>query len=383
MAVSKFREKLYRFLNKILPKFRQVIVIGDSRIETNALELANYISGHVKVPVYYVVTKKFSAAAKSLLLPGIKLVNYPGLHYRVLHLSSKYIFSTHGSSLGGSTKRQKFINVWHGVGHKKIRLLRNEAGIPATVTVATSPLTQSMFSECFGVPLDSVFICGYPRNDLMLRAKKERGRLRKEMEPDLSRYAKVLIWMPTFRRESSGAILRAGLEENNPFQVAGFDAAAFNEILVKNNALCLVKPHYYASANNKFQQLSNVLVIDNDWIGRQGITLYHLLACTDLLITDFSSVMMDYILLDQPVICFSTDLEGYKNTQGLYFEDIENWLPTQLIQHEEEFFRYLSTMLFTGADPGLEKRKAIRDLYFTFQDDKSTQRLVEHVFSNA
>ena len=128
--------------------------------------------------------------------------------------------------------------------------------------------------------------------------------------------------------------------------------------------------------------LSNVQVIDDHWIGAQGLSLYQLMACTDLLITDFSSVMIDYILMDQPVICFSTDFENYKKTQGVYFEDFENWLPTKLIQDQEGFFSLLTELLSTGADPYEEKRKKILDLYFTHQDADSTQRIVTHVFNN-
>jgi CDP-glycerol glycerophosphotransferase len=383
MAIQKISDQVYRLINKALPKYRRVMVMGDAKLETNALEVANYIRSHYNIHVYYMVAKKFRSSAQTFLLPGITLVNYPGLYFRYIQLTSKYIFSTHASTLGGSSKKQKFINVWHGVGHKKIRKLRGEAGIPADVTVATSAFTKTMFAECFDVPLQSVFISGYPRNDLMLRAKEERETLKKKLQPDLSKYAHVLIWMPTFRRGRSGDVLRKGLEENNPFQVEGFDDVAFNALLAEKNALCIVKPHYYASENNRYNNLSNIMVIGNPWMVQQGITLYHLLACTDILITDFSSVMMDYILMDQPVICFSTDLEGFKSTQGLYFDDIENWLPTQLIQDQETFFRYLRQLLSSGEDPHKEKRNTLKDLYFTFSDADSTKRLVEHVFSIA
>lgn len=373
--------KLINFLKKRVPKFNWVMIVGNYQVETNTIELANYIQEHYKYPVIFAVDKKVRPYVKALLVPGIRIVNF-GPAYRLFYLTCKYIFSTHPGEKalfkGRLSEKQTLINVWHGVGHKKIRLLRGQSGIPADITVATSDLTKKMFAECFGVAPESIFISGYPRNDLMLRAKGTAQALKEQLK--LQGFDKIVIWLPTFRRVASGKVLRDGAEENNPFEVIGFDELRFNEVLKQHNALCIVKPHYFLTANNRHKTFSNIVAIDDSWIAGHGITLYHLLACTDCLITDFSSVMMDYILLEKPVICFSTDLEDYKQTQGLYFEDIENWLPTKLIQQHDQFFNYLSQLLSTGKDLHAGKRKEIRDLYFKYTDADSTKRLTEYVF---
>src|SRR5690606_21437269 len=134
--------------------------------------------------------------------------------------------------------------------------------------------------------------------------------------------------------------------------------------------------------NNKFKEFSNILMIDDEWICRQGMSLYQFISCTDILITDYSSVLIDYLLLEQPVICFSTDLDSYKNTQGLNFENIEDWIPTKFVHNQKEFFMFLRNILLSGEDPYIEKRIAIRNKFFTFNDANSTQRLIEHVFGD-
>jgi CDP-glycerol glycerophosphotransferase len=390
------KDRIYKTLNKVSPKFNQVLVKGSNTIENNAIEVANYISLKKQVPVYFAVNPPYMAHARKLLLPKIKLISYYSFRYWRIYFTSKYIFSSHGNFLEERTKNQVAVNIWHGVGHKRIGLLRDTVGIYADLTVATSDLTRKYFSDSFGVPPERVFVSGYPRNDSMLRAKKYAVKLKKQLTPDLSAYKKVIIWMPTFRRERTGKIVRKGLEEGNPFQIEGFDDMAFDQLLKKHQTLCIIKPHKNSNIDQinkpmpaKHTQVgpngkkySNLVEIDDHWIGDQGISLYQLIACTDILVTDFSSVMMDYILMDQPVVCFSTDLEEYKNTQGLYFEDIENWLPTKLVQNQEDFFRLLTQLLTKGEDPYQEKRKEIRDLFFTYKDANSTERLVEHVFRN-
>jgi CDP-glycerol glycerophosphotransferase (TagB/SpsB family) len=378
------KNRAYRMANKILPKLDRVLVTGSDKVESNAIETANYIAAHYNIPVYFGVSPLFHSCVEQLLDTKIKIVDMSSIRFLMLTLTSKYIFSTHGSSLAGSTRRQTEVNIWHGVGHKKIRLLRGESGITADITVATSALTGKMFSECFGVPSESIVISGYPRNDLMLRSKNRKAEIRKRIKPDLNRYDKILFWMPTFRRKSPTEMMnvRRGLKLDNPFEVEGFDIEQFNTLLREQNTICLLKPHYfYLTADHDFNY-SNILMIDDEWVCRQGITLYELIACTDVLVTDFSSVMLDYTLLEQPIVCFCTDLEDYKATQGLYFDDIENWIPSELIQNQASFFHTLRQILDSGIDPHQNKRVEIRDRFFNHLDANSTMRLTEHVFGS-
>jgi CDP-glycerol glycerophosphotransferase (TagB/SpsB family) len=377
-------------LNKILPKFNRVLVQDNFKGASNAIETANYISRHYDYPVFYVVDKYFKPYAENLVAPEVRLLKRTSILFIFYRSTSKYILSTHGFPLIPSSGRnQVHVNLWHGVGHKKIRLAMGfgEPGIPADITVATSELSRKMFSEFFGVSPESVFISGYPRNDLMLRTKKQKKDFKSMIKPVLDGYNHVIIWLPTFRRTTNGKIIH---ENNNapddPFNIKDFDVACFNELLKEQNTLCILKPHYTFAAhyfdepNNSLRGLDNILVIDDKWIHEQKIILYHLLACTDALITDFSSAMIDYSLLDQPIVCFSTYLDEFKQTQGLYFDDIENWLPTHLIQDEDEFFKFLKLILSTGKDPFAEKRKEIRDLYFKYNDARSSERLAKHIF---
>jgi CDP-glycerol glycerophosphotransferase (TagB/SpsB family) len=373
-------------LTKVLPKFNRVLIQDNFKGESNAIEIANYISKHYDYPVLYTVNKSFKPYAANLLSPEIRLIEWMSILYLLYRPTSKYIFSTHGFLvIGASGRNQVHINLWHGVGHKKIRLSKREGGpgIPADITAATSELSKKMFSEFFGVSPQSVFISGYPRNDLMLRAKREKQAIKTNIEPALDRYDKVIIWLPTFRRKNYKQIIsERQFFLEGLFNIKNFNSSYFNELLKKHNTLCILKPHYYYRASKNHQGLDNILVIDDEWIYNQKITLYHLLACTDALISDFSSAMIDYSLLGQPVICFSTYLEEFKRYQGLYFENIDDWLPTQLIQNEEEFFKFLELILSTGKDPFIKKREEIRDLYFKYKDAKSSERLSKHIFGD-
>ncbi|MCG2431668.1 CDP-glycerol glycerophosphotransferase family protein [Aequorivita xiaoshiensis] len=380
----KFKSNLAKALIRILPKFQNVLITDSLNAESNAIAMANYIAENYDTSVFYVIKRSFRESIKPLLNSKIKLIEINTVKYRLTYLTSKYVISTHGYL--DSPNNQVHINLWHGVGHKKIMTARGgRKGIKADITVATSAFTQKMFSEFFKVPLDSVTVSGYPRNDIMIKAETNRGNIIKQIKPDLRSYDKIILWMPTYRRMPPGINLNLGvngLKLDNLYNCKGFDSVKFNIILKQHNAICLIKPHYLYDALDKSELngLNNILVINDQWVLKQKMTLYDLLCCIDILITDFSSVMTDFSLLDKPIICFCTDLKQVIDNEELYFEDIENWLPSKLHQNKEEFYIFLEQLLASGVDAYIQKRRKMRDLYFLHQDDGSTERLANHVF---
>lgn len=369
-------------LNSATPKQDQVLICEPWNIESNCVEMANYIAEQDQRPVYYAVPKRLMDHAKRLVHPRVQIIENETLAFKKLFMRSKYIFAAHWKFPKYYTKDQSVVNLWHGVGHKKIALLRGKPGMFANLTVATSKLTQRAFTDAFGNPIDTVKITGYPRNDMMLRAFQERDALKHRMEGDLHKYDKIIIWLPTFRTDTIASHGTDGVAADNAFQIAGFDVARFNRLLKKYNVLCIVKPHPLDVQRPDDQAHSNVMVINDEWLWKQGLTLYHLTACTDIVVSDISSIIVDYMLLDQPVICFSTDFDDYSDSRGFYFEDIENWLPSKLVRKEAEFLEYLENILQSGIDPWEKQRMHLKDAFFSYHDANSSQRILDAVFGS-
>jgi CDP-glycerol glycerophosphotransferase (TagB/SpsB family) len=368
--------------NTLFRKNNNVLICEPWNIESNCVEVANYLAEHYGRRVFYAVPRRLMALAEKLVGPGVEVVENGSLQFKYLFLTSKYIFAAHWEFPKFYTKKQVVVNLWHGVGHKKIALLRGKPGLFANFTVATSRLTQRAFTESFGNPMDTVLITGYPRNDMMLRAFRERSALKKRMQGNLDKYDKIIIWLPTFRTDTIASHGNDGVAVDNPFQIAGFNVSRFNELLRKYNVLCVVKPHPLDVQRADDNVPSNLMVINDEWLWKQGLTLYHLTACTDVVISDISSIMVDYMLLDKPVICFSTDFDEYEDSRGFYFDDIENWLPSKLIRKETEFLEYLENILRTGIDPWETQRLKLKDEFFTYHDADSSKRLLETVFNS-
>lgn len=366
------------WLNTLVPKYDRVLVQGFPNIEPSAVEVANKLIERKPNKVYYVVSKKSDDRPHKVLNPSIKLVNRESLTYFFYYLTTKYIFFTHGSFLKKLTKNQVTVNIWHGLPYKKIRKMVGGEDLLATYTVGTSPPTQKIFAESFGVREESVVPTGYPRNDQLVRAKKNRKVILQSLDEQLLAFDNVLIWLPTYRNNTVGVRREDGRETGNPFYIQDFEVERFNQLLADNNSLCIVKPHPMA-IKYRNRSLSNLLFIDDVWLAGRGITLYHLVGCTDYLISDVSSIMLDYLILNQPILCMSSDFEEYRKTRGFYFADIENWIPARICTEQDEFFEELKKVLILRQDHYVEKRLALKK-YFFEGNHNSAEKLINIVF---
>jgi len=374
------------FFIKFLPKKEAVVVHGFPNVESGAVSVANYIQANYKMQVFFKVSPVLADNPRKVLHKDIKILPISGnlkiqLDYIYRLYTSKYFFSTHDLLIESFAKKQTTVNLWHGILYKKIGTLVGAKPIIADISVGTSPLTKAMFAEAFGVSEKSVFISGYPRNDVMLQAKLEKNKIIKNLISDFKQYNKLIIWLPTYRQKNNSTKRIDGTEVGNPFYIPDFQVIKFNKILKDNNSFCFIKPHPKAVRYRDDANYSNMIFIDDKWISDHCMSLYQLVGITDILISDVSSIVIDYLLLDQPIICVSSDFDAYKKSRGFYFEDIENWLPN-LFKTQVDFFEYL-TLLFSGEeDPYTKKRVDLKNRFFTYYDAKSTERLVKHVFGD-
>lgn len=376
---------LYNLLNLWIPKENRAVVISNAKAEDNAIEMANFLAAHFEGKVDILLPEEEIAGMKQFLDPRINVYKCPrhmALNWTDFkHINrGRYIFLTYQFLYGKANPEQKYINLWHGLTYKKIQSLRPYDGIPAQAdyTISGSEMTRRMNAEIFNVPEDSVWVTGLPRNDLMLRTMDHVSTLKSSITPDFNRYAKVIIWMPTYRRTDESGSIEVAADRNKIYGSGHFAMADFNDLLRRNNTLCLVKTHHILHAPRQEENYSNILEINDAWLAEQGILLYQLLACTDALISDYSSVMIDYMLLDRPVFCLAADIENYKKTQGLCFSDYEDWIPSKLYTEQQDFLADLSDFLADDKDDGRGKRQRLLPKFFTYKDTKSARRILDY-----
>lgn len=356
----------------------KISIISNVKVEDNAVAMANYLAEHTNRKIELWIPEKQIESSKQFVNSRVELRKAPrylALSWRDLKslCSASHVLMTYQFLHGSGLHKQTFVNLWHGLTYKKIQHLRKYDGIPAQADfhVSGSVLTQQMNAEIFNAKIDQILISGLPRNDLLLRTSKNKSRA--QLPGKLRNYSKILMWMPTYRRLDEIGVA----EDLNVFAIKNFDTNRFNEVLKTANTLCIVKTHHAIKSKVDLNQ-SNILLIDDDWLVENNFLLYEFLAYTDALISDYSSVMIDYMLLNRPVFCIATDLEEYKKTQGLCFNDYENWVPSKLYTSQNEFIDAVQYFLETGKDVAASKRKKCCAQFFENQDEYSAKRISEY-----
>ncbi|MFI6087517.1 CDP-glycerol glycerophosphotransferase family protein [Streptomyces sp. NPDC051218] len=211
---------------------------------------------------------------------------------------------------------------------------------------------------------------GYPRNDALVRAKRaedasgvrERGPLAAELGiPDDKR---VLLYAPTFRRHGG----RHGRFEL-PFDVERF-AEEFGDRYV-----LLVRSHYL-----------NHVVLPPSVRGRViDVSAHHdvtpLYELADAMITDYSSVMFDYALLDRPMLFFTYDYEEYVHEgRGTYF-DLRERAPGPVVDTEDELFGALKALDEQALDYAGARQRFVAD-FGEYDRGDAAKSVVDQFFSH-
>lgn len=166
---------------------------------------------------------------------------------------------------------------------------------------------------------------GFPRNDILVNASKENETIRElKKKLNIPEDKKVLLYAPTFRN-TSGFKLELDLEK-------------MKENLSDDYVL-LVRLHYFVSKNLDLDGVSDFVINVCDYPDVQ-----ELLLLTDVLISDYSSIMFDYANLNKPIVLFTYDLEYYRDILRGMYTDLEKEAPGKLCRTSEEVIESLKNL---------------------------------------
>ena len=260
-------------------------------------------------------------------------------------MCSKYIFFTHGSPFFKVKKRQNQIcvNLWHGCGYKDISIGSNKfvelnpfdyALVPGQVFVDTK-------QKFWGCKKEQILVLGYPRYDLFKYDDSNAHSFAESLKKDSQ---KLIIWMPTFRKTNKEEFPEAKIEYKYdiPLLNSDDDLKKLNELCKKNVIRICVKRHPYQKVYKcEKKTFSNIVFINNDDLKKEEIELYSLLKYTDALISDYSSVSVDYLLLNKPIAFSLDDYNDYKKTRGFVFENPLEYMPGYHLYELNDLFAFI------------------------------------------
>ncbi|HPV01404.1 MAG TPA: CDP-glycerol glycerophosphotransferase family protein [Clostridiales bacterium] len=298
--------------------------------------------------------------------------------------ASNMIVTTHGCIK--SRRDQISAELWHGIPLKTIgdmvndindesRKTHNYWWSKADVVTSYSQTYSTLMNACVNIGGHKFVITGAPRNDLLLTSDG-RKKLSELTDIDLTG-KKILFFLPTFRTTFYGRY-DGNKEWDNIFGMKDFDIIEFDKFLEDNNILMVAKLH----PNEEYKILNqiegkvtkNTILIRNSDLEENRTDLYEILNSADVLITDYSSVYFDFLLLDRPMIFTPVDLGSYRELRGLLLEPFDFWTPGPKALDQKTLEREILHCL-SGNSHYANERKTIRDIMHHYQDANSGKRV--------
>lgn len=287
---------------------------------------------------------------------------------------ARVVAHTHGVYGSRRTSSGKvFVNLWHGMPVKRLPPLSDVGRNQTDLTVATSAVHAANLAATWGLAPEQVAVTGLPRNDVLVSRAQDPL---PEVLRRLTGGRPLVVWLPTYRRVAGDDEVD-GVDVGHASQFAGGSAEAVNAVLARLGAHAVLKPHPLAPRPD-VARLSNLDVWSEDDLDASGLTLYQLLAHADVLISDHSSVWIDYLLTQRPVVFAVSDLEEYATSRGFYFDPVTDLFPGPLVTDLAELERALGEAL-AGDDAWAERRREALELHHLHRDAASADRVAELV----
>lgn len=255
--------------------------------------------------------------------------------YHALATSRYVVANNHLPDWFQKRDGQVVVQTWHGTPLKKIGhdieaihfadqryLERVEKEVQNwDMLVSPNSFSTPILQRAFGFPGEMVE-CGYPRNDILRRPGMEQREREIRRRIGLPEGKRVVLYAPTWRDDQFYAPGKYKLD----FRVDLDDA---RRRLGPDHVL-MVRRH--PNVVDPVPGAGDGFVFDvSDYPDMADLSLI-----TDVMITDYSSLMFDYVNTGRPILFFTYDLDHYRDTlRGFYF-DFENSAPGPLVYSSEE-----------------------------------------------
>lgn len=215
----------------------------------------------------------------------------------------------------GLKKGRKIINLWHGVPLKKIVLLENQVTFLKklyfqwifaknySAILTTSKKLVPIMAKSFGVSEDVIQVWGQPRNDLLF-VKQERQEVLEKLYGIDFPVKHLLLYAPTYREYGSTRLF--------PFD--DFNQERL-EVFLENQGIMLLIRSHLEEQDAGCKESRWIRTVNEDKV----LDIMEILSAFDGVITDYSSIYIDYLLMERPVLFLPYDLEEYETRRGMNF----------------------------------------------------------------
>jgi CDP-glycerol glycerophosphotransferase len=339
-------------LTYILPSRNHVVVNGHPATEGNAVETVRALEREYSGTIFWIGAP---TAAEGGSLGGQLQGRYVPLRYwspsaLYRYVTAQAVFYTHGLYGNPRIRRNRaVVNLWHGHGIKNVP----SPGYASHLVVGTN-LHADLRASVFGVQPSNVLRTGTPRNGQFTRPATESALVSLGIQSDRP----FVVWMPTYRIPNvtvGDSSKWAQVEEDERSGSATSKVQDGLQELRRAGITVVVRAH---PADSVARALDTDVALTSENLAQASASLYQVLAASSGLITDYSGVWFDYLLLDKPIAFFMPDLKEYQSQRGLSPADIFDWLPGQRLRTKSDFEGFGQEILGIRSTEGIRRRTA-------------------------
>ncbi len=293
---------------------------------------------------------------KALLTSHVWICNSnmtKGVNFRDERIIS--VETWHGSTLKKAGADKKTDSIIGGNSLKHNKIIDDK-----TIRCSQSPLDTKVLSHLFNSSPSSFLPVGLPRNDILTKAK-EIDFIQTKNKLGLPLNKKIILYAPTWREYSFDESLNVSCKPP-------IDMRFWKEKLGKNYIL-LFRVHYSVT--------SALDIIEDDFIKNVSDYPYinDLYLASDILISDYSSAIIDFSILEKPILCFAYDLEEYEARRGLYW-NLEDGMPFGVQKNEKDLLEVLVSL---NKEESKIKMKKFRAEHAPFATGFASKAVVDEI----
>lgn len=262
-------------------------------------------------------------------------------------------------------RRKRIIQLWHGTLLRKVNLKAGSTirkiwrglfiaylGREYDLVISATQKNHQIFLDLFNTK--NIQVTGQPRIDGLFQYK---GLLRGKYPNQ-----KIIMYLPTWR--DNGYML---FTKKNKF-----DYNKLNTFLIKQKAVLIIKIHPYDL--HKYRNLPKSKHIEFT-VDMDDVYMY--LQDVDILLTDYSSVFFDYLLLNRPIVFAPFDLEAYEKQHGFYYNYGDITPGPKVTDWDKVIFEMKKYLL--GKDSYRLKREKICKIFNAYNDSKNSRRAYKEI----
>ena len=375
-------------------KNRWIFGAGNNFTDNTKYLYLDIISNHKDIDAIWITkNKELVKFLQSKMLPVEYKYSFKGIKY--LFTANVYCVSNYLNLLKNeftlplcTIGRAKYVQLWHGVGIKNVLFARNDdltasklkhpflkwfwtpfhlnVLIKPSLFLSTSKNMTEHFIKCFRLNPKNIIISNYPRCEVF-EINKNKEYFKNFANTDeintkntFEKYNQILIYMPTFRDGNRNYLTESGINFN-----------ILNEVMIKEKSLFLFKLHPWSKVDFDItaSNFSNLLFLES------SIDIYPILPMIDILITDYSSIYYDFLLLpDKHTIFFDFDREIYLDERDLAF-DYDEYTNGVKVKTFNELIKTLQTKNYKNTD----RFKDIKLRDFFWEESENKDNLIQEI----